>query len=256
MKILRKLQNMTFVALLAVFGAGSAYPAFADTVGVDKDSTPRPQITSDLSLRVEHKNPYSEDPSDPRPLGGVSGFTFVLERFVDVDVTTQAGMDQAKGMKAEDVAPERLMFQASAVTDAEGTAFFAKLPAGLYWVTAKTPDDPAHRYPQPQPFLLVLPMLKVGEEHSQQWADYTIIAVKSVTPTPPTPPTPPAPSTPPETPTSPKPVPNWLPKTGVTVAGIGIVAMGAIMIGVVLAKQRREKDVVAVHATANNEKVK
>lgn len=204
----------------------------------------------------------------PNPDGVIEGVTFTVRKVNNVDLTTEAGWALARGMSVAEARQRGFSEEHSAVTDAEGKAYFTGLSVGLYLVTETVPSDANENYERSAEFLITLP---TGGDDGQHWNyDVTVYTKDKVKPTkppkptdPPTiPPIIPVPvpvpvpgggssvdpgPTPTPTPTTPAaPVPDkgttpppGLAMTGANVAGLGALALALIAGGALLIRRRR-----------------
>ena len=189
-----KATSATFVSWLAALCAcallmiGVAAPlATARTVTGNIDGLPISAIdgnrNSTVSFKLPAPNPFDDVPPGQLPPGPLAGTKFTVKWVADIDLTTQAGWDQAVALDPAEVAAKGTFdIERSAITGSDGTATISNLPVGVYLVTATRPEDSNHAYPEIEPFLLTLP---VGS--SSGWGYAPIIEAKASGGTPPTP---------------------------------------------------------------------
>ncbi|MEJ6012941.1 SpaA isopeptide-forming pilin-related protein [Corynebacterium sp. H127] len=90
-----------------------------------------------------------------RPHDVIEGTTFTLDKVSGIDLATQAGWDEVKGMDVDKVRDAHKDGSWHATTDATGHAYFTGLPIGAYYVSATVPNDGNHL--KPQEFIITLP---------------------------------------------------------------------------------------------------
>lgn len=267
-------RSTTAIALATALTLGATPVAMADlrtvtgNVDVQAISQIDPARSIDLTLIKTPPNPYDDVPVGDIPGSVIEGVTFTVRKVNNVDLTTEAGWALARGMSVAEAKRRGFSEDHSAVTDAEGKAYFTELSVGLYLVTETPPANPGVNYERSAEFLITLP---TGGDDGEHWNyDVTVYTKDKVKPTkppkptdPPTiPPIIPVPipvpvpgggssvdpgPTPTPTPTTPAaPVPDkgttpppGLAMTGANVAGLGALALALIAGGALLIRRRR-----------------
>lgn len=191
-------------ALFIALGAMSGGIADAQTRPVTGNSRDLSAVQMDknreLSLKVTKAkgNPYDNIPGK-LPEGRLGGVTFTLSRATDIDVTTEAGLKDARRARTEEeFAKLKRVTVAKKTTDDNGDVLFTGLKPGLYCLEEKAPDS-SHNYHVSSPQWVVLPF---GSATGDSFVYENVMVVKPApTTTPSTPPT--RPSTPPTKPSTP-----------------------------------------------------
>ncbi|WP_460490492.1 SpaH/EbpB family LPXTG-anchored major pilin, partial [Corynebacterium nasicanis] len=175
-------------------GAGMADARIVDgRVSQQAVSQIDPTRLISLTIRKAKPNPFDETPGNTLPWAPVEGVTFTIQRVQGVDLTTQEGWDLAHSLTVAQAIARGLEAPISAVTNAQGEAYFTGLPVGLYYVVETPRHLDGYRYHTAAPFLLTLP---TGDVDGVTWDyDVVVVAKGSPEPTPTTTPPPPPPGT-------------------------------------------------------------
>lgn len=244
-RLTRAAASIAVVAAMSL--GGTAMVADARTVigVVDSQAVSAidPARSIDLTLIKTPPNPYDDVPVGDIPGGVIEGVTFTVRKVNDVDLTTETGWARARGMSVAEARQRGFSEEHTAVTDAEGKAYFTGLSVGLYLVTETPPANPNVNYERSAEFLITLP---TGGDDGEHWNyDVTVYTKDKVKPTkPPKPTDPPTPTPTPTTPAAPVPdkgttPPPGLAMTGANVAGLGALALALIVGGALLVRRRR-----------------
>lgn len=102
-----------------------------------------------------------------------------------VDLTTEAGWAAARTMTVAQAKRRGFDSAHTAVTDADGRAYFRDLPVGLYLVTETAPGEPGTGYEGSAEFLITPP---AGDDDGEHW-NYDVEVYTKDTPAPTTTPT-------------------------------------------------------------------
>lgn len=263
-------RSTTAIALATALTLGATPVAMADlrtvtgNVDVQAISQIDPARSIDLTLIKTPPNPYDDVPVGDIPGSVIEGVTFTVRKVNNVDLTTDAGWALARGMSVAEAKRRGFSEEHSAVTDAEGKAYFTELSVGLYLVTETPPANPGVNYERSAEFLITLP---TGGDDGEHWNyDVTVYTKDKVKPTKPPKPTDPpiipvpipvpvpgggssvdpgpTPTPTPTTPAAPVPdkgttPPPGLAMTGANVAGLGALALALIAGGALLIRRRR-----------------
>lgn len=225
-----------------------------------------------LTVKKQAPNYFDDVADDELPFAPIDGIRFTLSRVNGIDVTTEEGRQRASRTTLDDARGLGLTEVGQAYTNADGQATFSGLVPGLYLLEEHQPDVPGFRYQTSAPVLILLPL---GSVDGQQFEYDNVIVVKEHKPTSPTPP--PPVSTPPSTPvptpltsippvlpvtsdpSTPPPVPHTanpssdspqhpsgsqtgtLASTGANVLWAGLLGTLLIVVGVLVARRRRQQ---------------
>ena len=161
MKIRQKLAVGCTAAVLGVSAAGASV-ALADSRVVSGNDTNlvaenvNKEARLSLTVRKVATNPYDDVPEGAKP-SAIAGAQFTLSRVEDIDVTTSAGREAAKGFSLDDVASHALISTTTRTTDGGGVANFTNLVPGLYLLEESAPDAD-YNYHLSSPKLIILPL--------------------------------------------------------------------------------------------------
>lgn len=139
-----------------------------------------------LTLVKTAGNPYDDGTIPP-----IAGVSFTVKRVEGVDLSTEAGWATAREITVGEAQAHGFTHDFTAVTNAEGEAFFSGLPVGLYLISETPVPVAGLETPEIIDFLITLP---TGDYDGESW-DYNVHvkakseAVASHTPTTPTTPT-------------------------------------------------------------------
>lgn len=143
---------LALVGTVAMSSAAYAAPANLPTTGgtltIHKYEQPTPPGAPGTGAEI----------TPPAGWSGVGGVTFTIQRITDVDLTTNAGWDQANVYAANpsSIDPADLVSEGSVLTAAGGTAPAATLALGAYLITETT--GPASIVEKAAPFVVTVPI--------------------------------------------------------------------------------------------------
>lgn len=223
-----KKRNKIFLSCISAFVIAFS-SLFAGAHAVEQNNPlfdePMPSV-SRLTVILPKGNPF-----DQKPAPIVEDYTVKLSVVKGIDVSTEAGYRQARGIKFDQIHDIDIELKSELVTDAEGKADFGKVPAALYLVEALAPEGRSDAI-KINPTLLVLP----ATSEDGTWSDGVELTLKREIPGQPKPP-PEIPNPQPEPKPSPKPH-NPLAKTGVSVAGLASVGVATMAVGILVARKK------------------
>lgn len=194
--VLRGATALTIIATLSL-GVPATVGSAQTVIGVvnsqavtDIDSS---RLVS-LTIIKTPGNPYDDESGQLPPIQGV---TFTVQRVQGINLATEAGWETARDIELDEARERGFTHTFTAVTNADGEAYFPNLPVGLYVISETPVRVPGQPTPEIIDFMITLP---TGDYDGVNW-DYDVqVRAKSEevagsTPTPTTTPTTPGTTT-------------------------------------------------------------
>ncbi|MFD5868268.1 hypothetical protein ACFWGD_06605 [Corynebacterium sp. NPDC060344] len=269
-----RLATATVAAGLAATMLGFGTPAAAAPLKQPVEGYVEGLVLEDIAEACEQNSVTINIKKDLPADLSAAGYTFSIYRVQGIDVTTEAGREEGRGLSVVE-AGKRTDPKADATrtTGEEGTVVFEGLPTGMYLVAGRAPEGERYKGYSPIPFTIFLPTGGVDADgDATGWVCDTDLERKLEDPdkpppstpgtppstpgTPPTstpgkppttkpgtPPTKTTPGQPPTTKTTPgAPGPSGgggggLPLTGVSVIGALVIAAGMVAAGIALRRR-------------------
>lgn len=247
------------------------------TASTQVDPSSIGQKLNSLTISLPTGNPFDEVKEGELPPGALNGYTFELAQIAGLDIRTRQGYTDALNLtpkKARNLGFTEV--KRNETSDSSGKVRFDNLPAGAYLIEITPPQRNGEKHKDIQPMIVVLP----ATDKEGNWLNELKVVAKAddggghvpppadipdprptpaPTPTPSkpnsTPPpeetTPPGPgsngsettvTTPADTPPagSEKPKPGQLARTGASVLGLLVLAVGLIAAGMLLIRRNNK----------------